>query len=91
MTRDEYLKDAAARGYAEPVEKSWEAGRVNAMHTHDGALYLLGLEGEMTVAYDDGAPTDTLTPGATVEVPGGVVHEERAGPAGVRFLVAVRG
>ncbi|MEQ8603192.1 MAG: cupin domain-containing protein [Marivibrio sp.] len=91
MTPDDFRKEAAARGFEAPIEKSWEAGRVNAMHTHDGALYLLGLAGEMTVVYDDGSPPVVLGPGATVEVPGGVVHEERAGPDGVRFLAAVRG
>lgn len=90
MTREDYLKDASERGYPAPVEKILEAGRVNAMHAHDGALYLLGLAGQMTVAYADETPDAVLRPGATVEVPAGAVHEERVGAEGARFLVAVR-
>ncbi|MEJ1995190.1 MAG: cupin domain-containing protein [Limibacillus sp.] len=88
MTEQEYHADLRAKGYSPAVEKTWEAGRLNDDHTHEGDLYLLILEGEMVVGME--GKDQRLTPGETCEVPGGLTHSEQAGGAGVHFLVATR-
>lgn len=88
MTLEDYRADLKAKGYAEPVEKSWEPHRLNDTHTHDVDLYLFILEGEITVSGPGYATT--CRPGDTVEVPGTEDHVEQVGEPGVRFLVASR-
>lgn len=88
MTEDDYRQAAAAKGYGAPVEKHWAPGHLNDTHAHDGDLFLLILEGGMAVGPK--ASATPLTPGETIEVPGGVEHIEQVGDKGVRFLVAVR-
>ena len=92
MTEDHYRRDLAAKGYADPVEKTWEAGLFNDTHDHAQALYLRIATDEMTleVEGENGSRKVTIGPGETIEVPGGCRHSERAGPQGVTFLVASR-
>lgn len=86
MTEEEYRTALCAKGYASPVEKTWEPGRLNDTHTHDVALFLYITAGEMTVT--QGGERTLCRPGDSVEVPGGVDHVEEVGPPGVTFLVA---
>lgn len=88
MTEQDYMAELARKGYPAPTTKTWEAGRLNADHTHDHALFLYILEGRMTIEME-GAAHD-LRPGDICEVPGGLPHSEQAGAEGVRFLVAAR-
>ena len=92
MSERDYRTTAAANGYGEPMEKSLEPNRYNPHHVHDVALYLYILEGEMSLDIDgpEGLKETTCRPGETVEVLNDVLHTERAGPDGVRFLVAGR-
>jgi len=88
MDEQGYRTDARAHGFEEPVAKTWDAGLVNDIHTHDVDLYLLIQAGEMVVERG-GAPT-LCRSGDSVLVPGREPHVERVGPAGVTLLVAKR-
>jgi hypothetical protein len=90
MTEDDFRRDAAAKGYAEPVEKTWDAGQLNSGHTHEHTLYLRIATGTMILGIetDAGLVTTSLTPGGTIDVPADCHHSEQAGPEGVTFLVA---
>ena len=88
MTEQEYRDDASRRGYDAPVTKNWQPGLFNDDHAHAQDLYLLVVEGGMTVIRAD--RTQRLAPGDACEVPAGEVPGERAGPDGVTFLVALR-
>lgn len=92
MTEDDYRRDAAGKGYGEPMAKTWEPGLYNADHAHDVDLFLYILEGEVNfdIAGPDGMATNRRRAGETIEVPAGTAHTERIGDAGVRFLVARR-
>lgn len=92
MTEADFRAAAAAKGYAEPAEKTWEPGMLNAGHTHEFDLFLLITKGSMSLDVDrpDGAGTVTCGPGDTIEVPGDVRHTEKVGADGVTFLVARR-
>ncbi|MEK9753360.1 MAG: hypothetical protein VW338_09135 [Rhodospirillaceae bacterium] len=92
MTEQSYRATAASNGYGDPMEKSLAPDTYNAHHVHDVALYLYILEGEMSLDIDgpEGLKETTCRPGETVEVLKDVLHTERAGPQGCRFLVARR-
>jgi len=57
-----------------------------ARHTHPGTVFGYLLEGDYTMLIS-GQPPRTLKVGDTLEVPAGVVHEERAGNHAVKLLV----
>lgn len=88
MDEQGYRADARARGFEEPVAKTWDAGLVNDTHTHDADLFLLIRAGEMVV--ECGGGSRLCRPGDTILVAGREPHVERVGPAGVTFLVARR-
>lgn len=93
MTEDEYRDDLRAKGYADPIKKTWEAGLTNAEHQHPHALYLWISAGEMTLetrGARGAVETVILGPSETIEVPALANHVERAGASGVTFLVARR-
>ena len=82
MFRDQALEE----GYAEPVVLEYEPDKVIDTHTHDFAASLLILSGKITVTREDGATS--CNTGDTFRLAKGVPHSEKAGPEGVRFLVA---
>lgn len=90
MNEDEYQAAVIEKGYADPIQKVWDAGHINHPHTHDVALYLFIQAGEMAVDVETDGHVDrkTCNAGDTIEVPAGVVHTERVSGRGVRFLVA---
>ena len=92
MTEDEYRRDALAKGYIEPIQKTWDTDHSNELHTHEQSAYLLIKEGTVTLGVDTsaGVVSTTLEPGSTIEVPAGCRHFEHAGGAVVHFLVATK-
>ena len=92
MTEEDYRKDAAVKGYAEPVDKTWDATHSNELHTHEQSAYLLIKAGTATLGVDTtaGLVSTTLEPGSTIEVPAGCRHFEQAGATAVQFLVATK-
>lgn len=92
MTEEEYRRDALAKGYIEPIQKTWGADHGNELHTHEQSAYLLIKEGTATLGVDTsvGVVSTTLAAGSTIEVPAGCRHFEQAGGAAVRFLVATK-
>ncbi|MEK9673159.1 MAG: hypothetical protein VW268_11760 [Rhodospirillaceae bacterium] len=91
ITEQSYRTLAEAKGYGDPMQKTWEAGLYNEPHTHDVALYLWIISGDLTLelADDTGAlDLTTIGPGETIEVLANLLHTERPGADGVSFLVA---
>jgi quercetin dioxygenase-like cupin family protein len=92
MTENDYRADALAKGFGEPVAKSWSAGHSTNTHTHDQSAYLLITEGTATLGVETaaGMVSTNLGPGSTIEVPAGCRHFEQAGAAPVKFLAALK-
>lgn len=92
MNEERYRGDATARGYGEPMLKSWDAGHCTDVHTHDRSAYLLITQGTATLGVETaaGMVSTTLEAGSTIEVPAGCRHFEQAGSAAVRFLAATK-
>ena len=92
MTENDYRADALAKGFWEPVAKSWSAGHRTDTHTHDQSAYLLITEGTATLGVETaaGMVSTNLGPGSTIEVPAGCRHFEQAGAAPVTFLAALK-
>jgi quercetin dioxygenase-like cupin family protein len=63
------------------------AGGVVPRHTHDGVEigYILQGEGQLMV---EGRPTVTVGPGASFQIPEGLVHSLQNGPAPMVLVVA---
>ena len=92
MTENDYRKDASAKGYGQPIAKSWDVGYRTDTHAHDQAAYLLITEGTATLGVKTaaGMVATSLEPGSTIEVPAGCQHFEQAGAVPVKFLVATK-
>ena len=92
MTENEYRQDAAAKGYGEPIVKTWEGNHSNDVHTHDMSAYLLIQEGAAILGVETaaGLVSTTLAAGSTIEVPAGCRHFESAGGSAVKFLAATK-
>lgn len=90
MNENEYRGDAAAKGYGEPITKTWDASHSNDLHTHEKSAYLLIQEGNATLGVETaaGLVSTTLAAGSAIEVPAGCRHFEQSGGAPVTFLVA---
>ena len=54
-------------------------------HTHPGTVVGYVIEGEYTMLID-GRPPQALKPGESLEVPSGVVHDERTGDKPAKLL-----
>lgn len=92
MTENDYRSDAAARGYEEPVLKTWNSGHSTDIHTHEKSAYLLIKDGTATLGVETaaGMVSTTLAAGSTIEVPAGCQHFEQATDVAVQFLVATK-
>jgi mannose-6-phosphate isomerase-like protein (cupin superfamily) len=92
MNETDYRADALARGFAEPVAKSWSAGHSTDTHAHDKSAYLLITEGTAKLGVETaaGMVSTNLGPGSTIEVPAGCRHFEQAGETPVKFLAALK-
>ena len=75
-------------GYIDVVDREVPAGNVNPRHSHEFDARLLVVSGEMTLVRENG--THTYRSGDVFEVASGTVHEERAGPQGVRYIAGRR-
>jgi quercetin dioxygenase-like cupin family protein len=75
---------ARADGYAEVARREWEPNRVVPDHTHPFDARVLVLDGEVTLTME--GRSRTCRAGEVFEVAAGVVHSERYGPDGARFL-----
>ncbi|MBV9557462.1 MAG: cupin domain-containing protein [Pseudolabrys sp.] len=63
------------------IAPGFKAGR----HFHPGVVYGQVLEGEFWIAID-GQPEKTLKAGESIDLPMKVVHNEGAGPSGVKLV-----
>lgn len=72
-------------GYGDFAVREWEPNTVHEQHTHDYAVRLLVLQGELSVTTV--AETRTCRAGDTGSLDARVPHAEKVGPEGVRFLV----
>ena len=92
MNETDYRADALAKGFGEPLAKSWSAGHSTDTHAHDQSAYLLITEGTATLGVETvaGMVSTNLGPGSTIEVPAGCRHFEQAGEGPVKFLAALK-
>ena len=80
--RDQKLKE----GYDEVLTRVWEPHVANAPHTHPFDTSAVVAQGEYWLTLD--GQVMHLRAGDFFEVPRGVVHSERYGPAGAVFWAA---
>jgi quercetin dioxygenase-like cupin family protein len=85
MDEQAFRKTLAEEGYAEGRVVEWGPNHFNDTHVHDFSAKVLVLDGEITVACEDGRTT-TCRAGDTFQLAAGTPHLERIGAAGVRFL-----
>ena len=88
MDRSSFEAGLAADGYAEPLDRRMEAGQAAPTHTHPFDARLFMIEGEFVL--ETAGMTHRYGPGEMFEVPAGVPHAERFGPAGATYLVGRR-
>ncbi len=88
MDEQSFREQARREGYADPISVEWVADTFNDTHTHDVRCSILVLAGEMSLTTGDRCVT--CRAGETAVLPRNVPHTERAGPEGVKFLVARR-
>lgn len=84
MDEQSFTEQLKSEGYQPGVAVEWDPGTVNDTHAHAFSARLLILAGEITVTTAEGATT--CRAGDTFRLAAGTPHEERVGPAGVRFL-----
>lgn len=88
MTEIDFLAMLNRDGFGEQERRKIPAGLANADHVHDWDARLLVLEGQLTVAFADGAKT--FSPGEYCEVPAGVVHHEIYADGGTEVFIGRR-
>jgi quercetin dioxygenase-like cupin family protein len=88
MNETDFRAELTAAGYTGPELVAHDGDLFNAEHTHDFAVHLLILDGEITVAA--AGETTTCRAGDTFKLAGGVPHTEQYGPDGARVLVGRR-
>lgn len=77
---------AAAEGYSEPVEVTWDIGYSMDEHIHDFDAKLFVLRGQISATAN--GETTTCGPGDSFDYTAGTIHTEAAGPDGAVFLAA---
>ena len=85
MEEQEFREALRAGGFEDGEHKEYAPGTDGPLHTHDFAVMLLVLDGDFTLAREDGATT--FRPGEVCELAAGVMHAERTGAAGARVLL----
>ena len=88
MDEARFRADLLAKGYGEPSEVSKPGGLFVDDHSHDIDARGLILEGELSMTTAEG--TTIYRPGDILDVPAGLVHSEKFGPDGAKFIVARR-
>jgi mannose-6-phosphate isomerase-like protein (cupin superfamily) len=89
MDEKELTKQLAREGFART--NVWQNGaRAHYPdHTHDAETARIILDGEMTMTI--GGRSKTFRVGDRCDVPAGLVHSARMGPAGCRYLIGEKG
>ena len=87
-TFEDFAAAARAEGYDEALERSWPADTFLDTHTHDFAVKLVLIRGEMVFTVGDDARR--LRPGDGFTLERQVPHSERYGPEGATYWVARR-
>ena len=88
MTEREFREALARGGYDEVRTVEYEPGMDGELHTHEFSAMAFVLDGELTLAFEDGPAT--FAAGQWCEVPAGTVHAERTTDVGARILVGTR-
>jgi quercetin dioxygenase-like cupin family protein len=88
MTPEEFTAQLRQAGFGEFVTVEWPANGALDEHSHPFESRALILSGEITLGVD-GRET-RYAPGETFHLLRGMLHTERYGPAGVRYLVGRR-
>lgn len=89
MNEEQFRQRAHDQGYGEVQAKEYVPNRDGPLHAHEFSVMLLVVEGEFSLAFEDG--TTDYRPGEVCELAASVIHTERAGPTGAKVLVAKRG
>lgn len=88
MNEAAFRQQAQERGYLDIGFKDYPPQLDGPMHTHDFSVMLLVLEGEFSLAREDGI--STYPSGHICELAAGVPHTERTGAQRTRVLLAKR-
>jgi quercetin dioxygenase-like cupin family protein len=88
MTLDEFRRDAAAGGFADPVDVTRDPDCVMGDHEHPFDAFALITQGDITLEVA-GVQT-RYGVGDFFRLPAGTRHAERTGPQGVHYLAARR-
>lgn len=89
MNEEQFRQLAHDQGYGDIQTRDYVPNRDGPLHTHEFSVMLLVVDGQFTLAFEDG--TADYRPGEVCELSANVMHTERAGPAGAKVLLARRG
>ena len=89
MNEEQFRQRAQEQGYGDFQTKDYVPNKDGRLHTHEFSVMLLVIEGQFTLAFEDG--TTDYRPGEVCELAANVMHTERTGPTGARVLLATRG
>jgi quercetin dioxygenase-like cupin family protein len=88
MNEDQFRQRAQDQGYVDMQMKDYVPNRDGPLHAHDFSVMLLVTAGQFSLAFEDGI--SHFLAGEVCELAAGVMHTERAGPAGATVLLAKR-
>jgi quercetin dioxygenase-like cupin family protein len=88
MNEAEFRQRMQEKGYANPEVKEYAPNQDEPMHTHEVSVMAFVLDGEITLALEDGATT--YAPGDWCELPAGTLHSEQIGAGGATILLAFK-
>lgn len=84
MDAARFEKDLREKGYTEVSMRQWDPDKEVPEHTHPFDARVLVLDGEVSVTWE--GRSRTCRAGDVFELAAGVVHSERYGPSGAKFL-----
>ncbi len=88
MNEEQFRQRAQAQGHGDFQTKDYGPDRDRPLHTHEFSVMLWVVEGQFSLAFEDGAAD--YRPGEVCELAANVMHTERAGPTGAKVLLARR-
>lgn len=73
-----------------------QAGKVHAWHSHSVKETLIVLDGQMTLEWAEGDPTNVVGsaevgPGAVINLPANTIHQSTSRGGGCRYLILPEG
>ena len=85
MTEEQFRQQLSDNGYGPAQIKEFAPHTDGPLHTHDFSVMLMVLEGEFTLAREDGATS--YGPGECCQLAAGGMHAERTGAEGAKVML----